>query len=175
MDQASEVMAEIRIAAIPLVEDVSVDTLLAGVVAALMAQGHRLAGFRQTRTDACGMAVEDLSGGGLFGISQRLGPGSTGCSLDPQGLAEAAGAALLALEAGPDLVVLPRYGKAEAEGHGFRAVIEKACERQIPVLAAVRRDCTASWEDFTGGCADWLAPEPEAVLDWCRRAMPVRA
>ncbi|WP_165905354.1 DUF2478 domain-containing protein [Rhodovulum euryhalinum] len=45
----------------------------------------------------------------------------------------------------------------------------------IPVLAAVRRDCIASWGDFTVGCADWLAPEPQAVLDWCRRAMPVRA
>ncbi|SIO38145.1 Protein of unknown function [Rhodovulum sp. ES.010] len=173
MDQAAEDRAETGIAAIPLAENVPVDALLAGVVAALAAEGCRVAGFRQMRTDG-GIALEDLAGGDMFAISQSLGPGSRGCSLDPRGLAEAAGAALRALETGPDLVVLPRYGKAEAEGHGFRAVIARACERQIPVLVAVRPACESSWLEFTGGLAARLDPDPDALLSWCRAALADR-
>lgn len=167
-------MARIRIAAVALGPDVPVDALLAAVVAELVAEGRRLAGFRQVRRADGGMAVEDLAGPGVFGISQSLGPGSQGCSLDPRGLAEAAGAALVAIEAAPDLILLPRFGKAEAEGHGFRAVIARACERQIPVLVAVRADCEPSWQEFTGGLAERLPPEPGALLAWCRAAMAER-
>ncbi|TDX28256.1 DUF2478 domain-containing protein [Rhodovulum visakhapatnamense] len=166
--------APYRVAAIPLVEDLAIDALLAKVVAALRAEGVRVAGFRQGRAPEGGMAVEDLTGGGVFSISQDLGPGSQGCKLDPQGLAEAACAALAALETGPDLLILPRFGKAEVEGHGFRSVIERACERQVPVLVAVKPDCTAAWTDFTGGVADRLVPERAAVLDWCRAGICAR-
>ncbi|NDK36066.1 DUF2478 domain-containing protein [Rhodovulum sulfidophilum] len=167
--------AAFRVAAIPLSPELSVDALLATVEATLRAEGARLAGFRQRRGADGGMAVEDLTGGGVFSISQQLGAGSQGCRLDPQGLAEAACAALATLETGPDLLILPRFGKAEVEGHGFRAVIERACERQVPVLVAVKPDCVAAWEAFTGGAADRLDPDRGALLAWCRAGLRARA
>ncbi|ARC88023.1 DUF2478 domain-containing protein [Rhodovulum sp. MB263] len=166
--------ASFRVAAIPLSREPSVDPLLATVVAVLRAEGVRVAGFRQERGADGGLAVEDLTGGGVFPISQQLGSGSEGCSLDPQGLAEAACAALAALETGPDLLILPRFGKAEAEGQGFRAVIERACEWQVPVLVAVKPDCSEAWEAFTGGAAARLAPDRDALLEWCRAGLGVR-
>ncbi|TCM86980.1 DUF2478 domain-containing protein [Rhodovulum steppense] len=175
MTGTEEGTAEPRIAAFPIAAGVPVDTLLAGLVAALQAEGWRLAGFRQTGLADGGMAVVALSDGAVFGISQALGPGATGCRLDPRGLAAAAGAALVALDAGADLVVLPRFGKAEAEGGGFRTVIERACACGIPALVAVRPDYAAAWEAFTGGLAQNLSPEPRALLDWCRATLPARA
>ena len=160
----------VRIAGIPIPAGGAVDPLLARLVAELRAEGLRLVGFLQGRLPDGGMAVEDLAGGRLIGITQRLGPGSQGCRLDPQGLAEAAVLALHALDGGADLLVIPRFAKAEAEGQGFRAVIEKACAMQVPVLAAVRTDFAAAWDEFTGGLARPLPPEPQVILNWCRQA-----
>lgn len=157
-----------RVAAVFLADEAAVDEGLASVAARLRADGLRVAGFLQMRQPRGGIAVRDLVGGGLYGITQDLGPGSNGCRLDPRGLAEAAGAALATLGAGADLLLIPRFGKAEEEGHGFRALIETACAAGIPVLAGVRRSSEPAWETFTGGLADRLPVDPGAMIDWCR-------
>ncbi|MCE6952341.1 DUF2478 domain-containing protein [Cereibacter sphaeroides] len=157
------------LAAIPLGAP-GVDALLDEVVAVLRAEGLILAGFLQERQPDGEVRIRDLATGGAQGITQRLGPGSRGCKLDPQALAGAAAGALATLGADPDLLVIPRFGKAEAEGHGLRTVIERACERQIPVLVAVRQDSRPAWDDFTGGLAEELPLDRGAVLDWCRTA-----
>lgn len=85
------------IAALPVRQDVPVDALLADVAAQLAAEGLRTAGFLQRD----GVRLEDLTSGALYPITQDLGPGSSGCRLDPAGLALAAAAGLAALERGP--------------------------------------------------------------------------
>lgn len=159
------------IAALPIRPDAPIDRLLAWVVADLQADGLRIAGFRQCD----GVRLEDLITGASYPITQSLGPGSSGCRLDPQGLAVAAAAALAALEEGPDLLLIPRFGKAEMEGEGMRAVIARACERDVPVLVAVRSSAEPAWQAFAGGLSHWLPAEREAVTGWCRTACAERA
>ena len=156
-----------RVASVLLVHE-AVDQGLASIAAEFAARGLRVAGFLQTRLAEGGMVVRDLAGGGIYRVTQDLGRGSRGCRLDPGGLAEASGAALAALDVGADLLLIPRFGKAEAEGHGFRTVIERACEAQIPVLVAVRPAFEGAWDAFSGGLAEKLAPDPQVMLAWCR-------
>ncbi|SNS68679.1 Nucleoside-triphosphatase THEP1 [[Luteovulum] sphaeroides subsp. megalophilum] len=154
------------IAALPVRQDVPVDALLADVAAQLAAEGLRTAGFLQRD----GVRLEDLTSGALYPITQDLGPGSSGCRLDPAGLALAAAAGLAALERGADLLVIPRFGKAEIEGEGMRGVIGRACELGVPTLVGVRESAEPAWETFAGGLAEWIAPERQAVASWCRTA-----
>ncbi|WP_145105046.1 DUF2478 domain-containing protein [Cereibacter sediminicola] len=171
MNQSDIPDERLPIAALPIRPDTPIDRLLAEVVADLQAAGLRIAGFLQRD----GVRLEDLITGASYPINQSLGPGSSGCRLDPQGLAVAAAAALAALEEGPDLLLIPRFGKAEMEGEGMRAVIARACERDVPVLVAVRSSAEPAWEAFAGGLSHWLTVKREAVTGWCRTACAERA
>lgn len=172
------------IADIPFRGRAPIDALLAAVVGRLRRDGVRVAGFLQeddsgiAGADACGsMRLRDLAGGGVMGISQDLGRFSRGCRLDSVALTEAAGRLEASLHAGADLLVVNRFGKAEADGSGLRPVIARAISDGIPVLVPVREDYAPAWADFHGGLAASLPAEAEAVLDWCRRAVrrPVSA
>ncbi|MCB6179305.1 DUF2478 domain-containing protein [Rhodobacter sp. Har01] len=158
------------IAAVFMADKAEIDPKLAALVATLAAEGWRVAGLLQTRSSCGDMAVCELVSGQVFGIAQNLGPAAQGCKLDPRGLAEAAGAALGGLQSGADLLVIPRFGQAEAEGHGVRAVIEQACQIGVPVLVAVREGHAPAWERFAGGLAKTLPADLPALLTWCRRA-----
>ncbi|MFN3461522.1 MAG: DUF2478 domain-containing protein [Oceanibaculum sp.] len=173
------------IADIPFRGRAPVDALLAAVVLRLRQDGVRVVGFLQeddsavlggeAGADACStMRLRDLDSGALHGISQDLGRFSEGCRLDSAALSEAAGRLEAALEAGADLLVVNRFGKAEADGSGLRPVIARAMAAGIPVLVPVREDYAPAWADFHGGMADSLPAEAEAVLDWCRRALRQR-
>ncbi|MEQ8252267.1 MAG: DUF2478 domain-containing protein [Oceanibaculum nanhaiense] len=166
------------IADIPFKGRAPIDALLATVVGRLRQGGVRVAGFLQEDdsgidgTDACGsMRLRDLDNGAVHGISQDLGRFSTGCRLDSAALTEAAGLLEAAIDAGAELVVVNRFGKAEADGSGLRLVIARAMAAGIPVLVPVREDYAPAWADFHGGMADSLPAEAEAVLDWCHRAL----
>ena len=66
---------------------------------------------------------------------------------------------------------LNRFGKGESEGQGFRAVIEDACMRGIPVLTAVREAYVEAWEAFAGDLGLLLPPDRAAVTGWTDRAI----
>ena len=166
------------IADIPFKGRAPIDALLAVVVERLRQDGVRVIGFLQeddsasVGADACStMRLRDLAGGGVMGISQDLGRFSEGCRLDSVALTEAAGRLEAALEAGADLLVVNRFGKAEAAGSGLRPVIARAIADNIPVLVPVREDYAPAWANFHGGLAASLPAEAEAVLDWCQRAV----
>lgn len=170
------------IADIPFKGRAPIDALLATVVERLRQDGVRVIGFLQeddsallggeVGADACStMRLRDLAGGGVMGISQDLGRFSEGCRLDSVALTEAAGRLEAALEAGADLLVVNRFGKAEADGSGLRPVIARAIADNIPVLVPVREDYATAWANFHGGMAASLPAEAEAVLDWCQRAV----
>lgn len=151
------------------------DLLLAGVAETLMAEGAALCGTVQFNTACegegpCDMDVRVLPDGRVIRISQSLGPGARGCRLDP-GALETAIAACEARLDGADMLIVNKFGKQEALGRGFRALIGEAMGRGIPVLVGLNALNKEAFEAFTGGAAEPVAPEPEAVLDWIRGAM----
>ncbi len=162
------------LAAIRAVKDQPVDMLMADVAARARGAGLRVAGFLQHRdheTDEfCrDIEIEHITSGAVRIISQPLGSGSQGCRLDPGALADVAGALLAELDEGADLLILNRFGKGETEGHGFRALIETAYARQIPVLTVVRETYVDGWQEFAGDCGILLAPQSEDVTGWFER------
>jgi len=149
-----------------------VDRLLAASVAALRERGIHVAGVLQLlpenrAADESIMNLRDIEDGTLLCYSQALGAGAEGCSLDPQALADVAQRITASLERKPQLVVINRFGKAEAEGHGLRRIIENAMLAEVPLLVAVRDDFSADWDAFHGGMAERLPYDEAAVLQWC--------
>lgn len=146
------------------------DRLLAALCARLSGAGMRIAGAVQVNTDrggdcACDMDVTVFGDGGApIRISQSLGAGSTGCRLDP-GALEIAAARVSAAMAGADLVILPKFGRQEAMGRGFRSVIGEALSEGIPVLLHVPPDQRAAFAAFAEGMGEELTPE--ALDGWC--------
>ncbi|MBB4094465.1 DUF2478 domain-containing protein [Ochrobactrum pecoris] len=167
------------LAAIRAAKDEPVDQLLAGVAHRARQAGLRVAGFLQHReknTDECcrDIEIEHIGTGVTQIISQSLGSGSKGCRLDPAALADVAGSLLAELDGGADMLILNRFGKGETEGHGFRAIIETAYARQIPVLTVVRESYVDGWNDFAGDCGILLAADSKATLGWFDRVMEPR-
>lgn len=159
------------LAAILAEKDLAVDPLLAEVAARAGASGFKVAGFFQHRgpdTDECcrEIVIERIGSGIKQLISQPLGTGSRGCRLDPAALADVAGSLLAEMDAGADMLIINRFGKGEAEGHGFRAVIETAYAKQIPVLTVVRDTYAGDWREFAGDCGVLLSPHSDRVLEW---------
>lgn len=153
------------------------DLLLAEVAERLRARGVRLAGAVQINVErvpgrACDMNLHALAGTQVIRISQSLGPGASGCRLDPDGLERTVALVEQALAgSGPDLVILNKFGKQEAEGRGFRPLIGAALAQGVPVLTAVRQANRAAFECFAEGIAEEVPADAEAVLAWCDRAM----
>ena len=164
------------IAAIVFPKGSPVDGVLERAAAALTRQGLALAGFVQHEIPADGeccatMLVRDISGGGEHVISQALGREAKGCKLDPQALAGQAGALLARLEHPADVLFVHRFGKAESEGGGLRAPIEKALEKGVPVVLAVREDFRAAFEAYAGELAEFLPAEVEAIGSWVKNTV----
>ncbi len=164
------------LAAIHYRRDDGVDALLESMARELQARGACVAGFVQRESDAgancCAtLHLEDIATAEHHLISQPLGSGSKGCRLDPQALAGLCGLLEGALAWGADILVLNRFGKGEAEGHGFRAAIERALLDGVPVLTAVQDAYLPAWQDFAGEYGTTLAPAPAAVDAWLRAVL----
>ncbi|SDF40833.1 DUF2478 domain-containing protein [Rhodobacter capsulatus] len=155
-----------------LYHDTPPDALLAGFARRLIAQGLRVGGVVQERpATAAGcrcaeMALLALANDHRTPVAQPLGPGSTGCRLDFGALAQVAQDLLGEIDAGLDLLILNRFGKAEAEGRGFRDVIAAALAREIPVLTALHPRNLPDWTRFTEGAALLLVPDETTLHHW---------
>jgi hypothetical protein len=158
-----------------------VDEFMAAIAATLRGDNLRLGGAIQqnaSRQDtgqlaACSSAMTliDLSTGERFGISQDLGSQSQDCRLDSCGLAELGGVLDVSVDDSLDLVILNKFGKAEADGGGLRSVIARSIDVGVPALTAVRSIYREDWQRFHGGVATDLVPQSEVTLAWCRRAV----
>ncbi len=149
----------------------AVDSLLSGLAADFIASGLEVAGVvQESRANVTGqcdtMLLRDTQDGSITGISEYRGAAASGCKLDARGLAAAAARMEAALASSPALLVLNRFGKAEIEGGGLRAVLSAALMRGIPVLTAVREANADGWRDFHQGMAVDLPPTREAVTAW---------
>lgn len=150
----------------------AVDDLMAEVAALLTGRGWPLAGVVQINAETgptthCDMDLQVLTLDTRIRISQRLGPLARGCRLDPQGLEEAVGLVERALDQGPRLLMINKFGKAELEGRGFRPVIGRALASGVPVLTAVNQANLAGFESFSEGMGTPLPPQSGPVIDWC--------
>jgi hypothetical protein len=168
-----------RLAAIPFAQDAAVDRILEDVTRTLVRRGIAVAGFLQHAEhvggQCCGAVdVEDIATGERIRIMQALGKHARGCRLDPQAMADVSMRAMRALEDGPKILVLNRFGKGEAEGAGLRAVFEAAAVSGIPLLTSVKESYLPAWNDFAAGFSARLDADTEQALSWCFDAAGVQ-
>lgn len=152
------------------------DSLLYALADKLAASGVRLAGAVQANgPDAefgCSdMYLRELATGRTSKTSQFRGKGASGCRLDSAALEDVVGLARNAIGPDIDLVIVNKFGKQEAEGNGFRAVIEAAVAEGCPVLVGLRAEHLKDWTEFAGGEGQVLALDEGAVSQWCERAV----
>src|SRR5450759_5043411 len=103
------------------------DSFLRRVADRLRADSVSLRGTLQENTGGgvglcSAMTLIDLASQRRFLISQDLGPESEGCRLDAHGLSEVGALLDRTLDQHVDLLLLNRFGTAEAEGGGLRSV-----------------------------------------------------
>jgi hypothetical protein len=114
--------------------------------------------------------VVDVRTGKAASITQDRGRDAQGCKLDPSGLADISHCISDAIEAGVDLIVINKFGRAESEGGGLISGIADAVAASIPLLTTVRAPYLDAWRSFHGGLATELAPLRRAIIAWCEAA-----
>ena len=134
------------------------EAFLQEITAVMADRGMRLAGLiqrSQPKPDRlkCDMHLLDLATGEFHGISDDRGPLARGCDLNTDRLLSACEMAEAGLSGQTDLLVLCKFGKAEVEGGGFRALIAKALELSVPVLIGVPLVNLMPFREFSGGFA----------------------
>jgi len=148
-----------------------IQATLAEFVAQARRRGVRLAGAIELTCDradpSCrSLALEDISTGAVFSISQDLGPGSTACNLDPDGLAAACAAVERAISQGADLVVLSKFGKQEAARSGLCDAFRTAIQSGLPIVTAVSPTLAEPWRQFAGTLSAFLAADVATLEAW---------
>ncbi len=105
------------------------------------------------------MGLVDISSGIRLRISEDRGNEARGCRLNTGALAAAAARLLGQIDQGADLLVLNKFGKAEAEGGGMRDVIAAAILADIPVLLGVGESMVEALQDFADGYCHVVEPD----------------
>jgi len=153
------------------------DRLLSALATQLQAQDTPIAGIVQTNTEChdnalCDMDVRVLPDGETIRISQSLGPQARGCRLDPAALEQAVAQVTgsLHLSPLPQVLIVNKFGKHEADGRGMRSVIGEAMALDIPVILGVNKLNVESFQTFAGGVAVQVEPSIEALLLWIAQA-----
>ena len=151
----------------------AVDTLLIQVADRLTNDGLKLLGALSSDEYSnphkeCNCALNLLPDGPVVRITQDLGDGSTACQMDAGAMADAVGIAETRFDDQvADFVLLNKFGLQEAKGGGFRSLISKAVEHDVPVLLGLSETHKAAFEQFTDSMAIALPTEEEAVVSWC--------
>jgi nucleoside-triphosphatase THEP1 len=149
-----------------------INSALRAVVARLRERGVRVGGVLQEgevvpHGSCAPLHIVDIRTGISERITQDSGRESRGCRLDPRGLAEIAHCLTDAIEAGTDLIIVNKFGRAESEGGGLLSSIADAVIAGVPVLTTVREPYVESWRTFHGGLATELSTSADAILRWC--------
>ncbi len=161
----------VPIAAIVHGQPGAADTVLARFALRQRQAGRCVRGLVQLARDAGhadkSMTLVDLDDPGQhFPISQDLGPGSSGCCLDPAGVAAASAVLRRALAEGADLAIANRFGKLEATGQGLADEMLALMAARIPLVTAVNVRYLEAWRAFTGHAGVELPPSAEALEAW---------
>jgi hypothetical protein len=163
------------IAAVVYGDGIHPDRVLRQVLGPLRERGVPLAGVleveHQPAADChpCERLLEELASGEVVAIAEDRGRHARGCRLDIGVLTELAETVQSSLQADePRLLVVNKFGKAEADGGGLRETIADAVALGIPVLVGVPVRNLESWRAFAGELATELAPDAAAVGRWLR-------
>ena len=168
---------ELRLAAIERSDQSDVDQLLSDVALHLKQMGYRVGGAIRSNTaeqgrNRCDLVVKELITGETVSLSQDLGPGATGCTLDTAALEQVAGMVESSLQSDLDVLIVNKFGKRESEGAGLSGPIAQAVTAAIPVLASVNQEQKAAWHEFCGGEGHILKPDRAAVMQWLTDNLP---
>jgi hypothetical protein len=141
-------------------------------------RGLKIAGVLQhpVCSDAaghCDVALEELTTGLRTDLFEDRGPGASGCRLDEAALAEVNGQVARSLDLAPEILILNKFGKVEAEGRGLLDLVAMAVDRDIPVVIGVPIRNLDSWREFAGGMSVEFSSDPPEIADWLNRTFPV--
>ena len=141
-------------------------------------RGVRLAGVLQhpvcsDTTGHCDVALEELTTGLRTDLFEDRGPGASGCRLDVAALAEVNAQVARSLDNDPELLILNKFGKVEAEGRGLLDLVATAVDRSIPVVIGVPIRNLEAWRNFAGGMSVEFSSDPFEIMDWLNRTFPV--
>ena len=147
-----------RMAAIVFDRNEAPDQPLVDFIEAKRSRAVRIGGLVQEDGDALGRPVRDIATGESLPIMQELGADATGCSVDPSAIAAAAQRLARAIAARPQLLVVNRFGRLEAEGRGMRVEIAQALIDEIPLIVCVPRRHLDAWNAFADGLDAQISP-----------------
>lgn len=98
----------------------------------------------------CDMVLENLQTGERMSISEDRGDGARGCQLNPDVLLYAMTSLRASLPGGADVLMLSKFGKSEAEGGGFRPLLEDATAAGMGIIIGVPLRNVAEWRRYAG-------------------------
>ena len=159
------------LAALHYEQGFDVSSVMLEAIANLRKPGMTVGGLLQEAevvgSGQCAMLnLVDLRSGQRARITQSRGKESRGCKLDEQGLVALSHCIDVAVGDRVNLIVISRFGRAEAAGDGLLACFTDAVCAGIPLLTAVREPYVERWREFHGGLAVDLPPSADAVLGW---------
>jgi nucleoside-triphosphatase THEP1 len=159
------------ILAIVYTDGIAADRFLADLGYSLRDAGLLVAGLVQLNSfvrdpHRCDMEIEELSSGTVLQLSEDRGKESRGCRLDRSVLAEAAALLSRALNRKPEVLVLNKFGKTEAEGGGVRDVLARAVEQGVPLIVGVPFRNLDQWRLFASDLARECQVDLGAVRHW---------
>lgn len=134
----------------------------AGIAVAGIIQHNQ---FIRDRTK-CDMEIEELASGIVLKISEDRGKEAQGCRLDRGALSEAAALLSASIESGPQIVILNKFGKTEAEGHGLRDTLAQAVQLGVPVIVGVPFRNIEQWRIFAEGLAEECSIGSSRPYEW---------
>lgn len=114
----------------------------------------------------CDMEVEELASGTVLQLSEDRGKEARGCRLDRGALSEAAALISASLENEPELVILNKFGKLEAEGRGLRDTLSDAVQLGVPIVVGVPYRNIEQWRAFTEGLAEECPIGSSRLHEW---------
>jgi nucleoside-triphosphatase THEP1 len=134
----------------------------AGIAVAGIVQHNK---FIRDRTK-CDMEVEELASGIVLQLSEDRGKEARGCRLDRGVLSEAAALLSASLEDEPELVILNKFGKLEAEGRGLRDTFSDAVQLGVPIVVGVPYRNIEQWRAFAEGLAEECSIGSSRLHEW---------
>ena len=144
----------LSLAALVYNEQAYPDDILRQVVDCCRARSLRLAGVVQHRSceagHRCDMVLEDLATGLQVSIFAGRGRGARGCQMDEDAMLQVVSRIERGLKENPELLMLNKFGKVEAEGAGMRDLIMQAVSMDIPVIVGVPTRNLHAWREFAG-------------------------
>jgi nucleoside-triphosphatase THEP1 len=174
MDTRTDYKPSPSILAVVYTDGHAADRFLADLGYRLRDAGVAIAGIVQHNEfvrdrSKCDMVVEELDSGTVLQLSEDRGREARGCRLDRGALSEASALLAAALRNCPDLVILNKFGKTEAEGRGLRDVLSEAVQLGIPVIAGVPYRNIDQWRAFAGEFAEERTVGDPTISQWLAR------